>query len=349
MISRLHQFSSDHTNLYLTLHFFFILDVTNLRQRIKPTNEGKCSSISRFVFDWEIDPSTHTEGISLTSALFRPYMQVTARHFQVEGPVKVDFSVTLRQFGHSSVNSTHYSIGHLKSLNVTTESDGWMELDITDALKEIWPPRENTPYVEVILKMQVNCQDQKKVPVKFINPAEIPLSQTMRRERYLELQPLFVISVDNDQVKSRIKDEKQQQFNGSPIKNRRKRYARSTTELETCRIENFTINFSDLKLDHIVEPKQINIQRCNGACAHNNIELNKTIATNHAKLMASARERYQQLNSDLPTNNTLYISEPRVPCCVPTSYESVYLMLQHPNGFQLELFSDFVVTECGCR
>ena len=336
-------------------------DATNRRQRVKPTNEGKCSSISRFVFDWDIDSLSHTQGFFLTSALFRPYMQVIARRFQVEGPVKVDFSVTLRQFENNSLNSTLQSTQrHLKSLNVTTESDGWLELDITDALREIWPPREDIP-LEITLKLQVNCQVQKKVPVTFINPAEIPLAQTMRRERHLELQPLFVVSVNDHQIKAKIESEKRKlaaQLNGSTIEltedtSKRKRSAKSTTVAAaypyTCKLENFTVNFADLRLNHIISPTQINIQRCSGGCAHSNIKFNKTIASNHAKLMASARERYQQPNNNLPPNATLYMSEPGVPSCVPTSYESVYLMLQHPNRLQLSVFSHFVVTGCGCR
>lgn len=335
------------------------VDALDHVQRDKPTNEEKCTRISRFVFEWAIETPLQiiTDDFVLSNGLLRPYMQVISRHLTTGAPVEVDLSVTLNQLGNTSAledeNAMLGASAFLRKLNVTSGSDGWLELDISEPLREIWPPASKTPFLEVILKMEVNCKDQKKVPMTFVNPAEIPVSQETRRERHLELQPLLVVSINDHGIKAKIKEQEEkykEQMKGSTIETvKRRRRSSDSLNGGACRLENFTITFSDLELDHFIAPAVVDVRRCSGACAHSNLKLNRTLATNHAKLMASARERFNQPANNLPSNATLYVTEPFVPCCVPTNYDAVWLMLEHFSGVQLNLFADFIVTDCGCR
>ena len=303
-------------------------------------------------------PSEH---FPLTKGILRPYLQVINRHVDGGEVIPVQLSVELNLFEGSnrSVAATRNSSAQLRSISINSESNGWLELNITSALREVWPPTDNLTLVEVRLVAEVDCETFKKVPLNFINPAEIPLERATRRERHLKLQPLLLVFSDDAQVKNQIAKGKEEIDMGNEtievhgaedFDNRRKRKRRST-DSDSCDIQNFTINFADLGLVNILSPHSVNIKRCLGNCSHTVLKKSpdQNLATNHAKIMASAQILYK-LQKFQSNSSLMYLTEPKVPCCVPIEYSPVYLIRQnHTLAIELKMFPNFVVEKCGCR
>lgn len=237
----------------------------------------------------------------------------------------------------------------LQSVNISSESDGWLELDVTSALSEVWSPTNDHILVEVRLVSTVDCETFTKVPLKFINPAEIPLDQPLRRERHLDLQPLLVVSSDDSLVKetiakgSEVREVENEKLEMQGIEERRRRSAPS----HPCRIENFPVTYSDLRLTDFITPNWTNIKRCAGSCSHAVLRNADSLATNHAKLMASAK-----IVDEIFPSVTFEV-EPQNPCCVPVEYSSTYIIERVREGddfvFEMTLYPNFVVERCGCR
>ena len=341
-------------------------DINEERFRAKPANEGlKCKTITRYLFSWDsVTNAVPPERIPLKEGHLRPYLQVINRHVQGGKVVPVQLSVELNVFvgNNRSETPTRSSFVQLQSINVSSRSSGWLELDITSALAPVWPPTENLTVAEVLLTAEVDCGAFKKVPLNFINPAEIPLERATRRERHLNLQPLLLVFSDDSHIKNQIAKGEEEidmsdetfEINGEEDFEKRKRRRRQGTENDDCRVENFTVNFSDLGVDDIISPELVNIRRCMGNCSHSVLRKSSDqgLATNHAKIMASAQLLYTLQRSHNIT--TVYAEEPKVPCCVPVEYSPMYVLReQHTTeadfAIELKVYPNFVVERCGCR
>ena len=279
-------------------------------------------------------------------------MQVITRLIADGEVATVDVAVFMNAFANSSTITTAHlqnaTFTGQQQFDVVSNSSAWQEINITEGLESIWPPSADTPLVEIILRLQVNCDDRKKVPVSFINPAEISLEQMNRRNRYANFQPLMLVFLDNKEVKERLRKEEEQVIadeiagQESDITRLEEERAKRTAYLDGCRLENFTINFADLKLDNILSPHSTNVRMCTGSCSHTFIKLNSKTATNHAKMMASSYALHQ-LNPD-------EFQGSREPCCVPTKYDPLFLLMQHRDqSIELNLYPNFIVKKCGCR
>ena len=264
--------------------------------------------------------------------------------------------------GNNRSKAVQSSSAQLQSINVSSESNGWLELDITSAISGVWPPTENKTVAEVQLIAEVDCETFRKVPLNFINPAEIPLERASRRERHLNLQPLLLVFSDDSHIKEQIAKGEEEidmgdetlEVNGAEDFDTRKRRKRQSNEYDNCRVENFTVNFAELGVVNIISPERANIKRCLGSCSHSVLKKSSDqgLATNHAKIMASAQllhtlQKFQNTSS-------MYAVEPKVPCCVPVEYKSMYVIRQQHTtetdfAIELKLFPNFVVEKCGCR
>ena len=341
-----------------------LADINEERYRGKPAGEGlKCKTITRYLFNWDsVTNAVPREHVPLKEGRLRPYLQVKNRHVEGGKVVPVQLSVGLNIFVGGSETPTRSSLAQLQSINISSESNGWLELDITSALAPVWPPTENLTVAEVLLTAEVDCVEFRKIPLNFINPAEIPLEKATRRERHLDLQPLLLVFSDDSHVKDQIAkgeetiDMSEETFdvNGAGDLEKRKRRRRQSAEYDNCRVENFTVNFSDIGVDNIISPELANIRRCLGSCSHSVLKKSSGhgLATNHAKIMASAQllytlQRFQNTSS-------IYAEEPKVPCCVPVEYKPMYVIRkQHTTetdfAIELKLYPNFVVEKCGCR
>ena len=340
-------------------------DINDEQFREKPASEGRCKSVSRYLFSWDsvIKSSIPPERIPLKEGRLRPYLQVINRHVEGGKVVPVQLSIELNTFigGNTTAAPSRSSYAQLQSINVSSESNGWLELDITTAVSQVWPPTENQTLVEVRLIAEVDCDTNRKVPLNFVNPAEISLERTTRREKHLDYQPLLLVFSDDGHVKEQIAkgqeeiemgDETFEVQGAEDIDKRRRRQV--SPENDPCRVENFTVNFEDLGLHNIIVPQWANIKRCAGNCSHPALKAasDPNLATNHAKIMASAQILY--ILQRFQDGSSMYTVEPKEPCCVPGEYSPKYLIRQqHTEGtdfaIELKLFPNFVVERCGCR
>ena len=344
-------------------HQLCCADINEDRHRAKPVNEEKCKTTTRYLFNWDsVTNSVPPERIPLTEGLLRPYLQVINRHVDEGEVIPVHLSVEINLFIGNGATANKSSLVQLQSINVSMESNGWLELDITPALSEVWPPTENSTVAEVQLIAEVDCEMFKKVPLNFINPAEIPLNKPTRRERHMDLQPLLLVFSDDSHVKEQIAKGEQEvdmsdesfTVDGVEDYEKRKRRRRQNSASDACHIEDFTINFADLGLSDIVTPESVNIRRCSGSCSHSHLKesQHQHLATNHAKIMASAKLKHTiQLSKN---GSSPYSVEPKEPCCSPVEYDAMYVLKeQHTRetdfAIELKLYPNFVVKSCGCR
>lgn len=288
--------------------------------------------------------SYHLQPLPLQKAILRTYLEVIPR-FVRNGPVEMDVTIKAKLLHFSNSSS---SVVTEKRITVGSDSSSWQKFDITENIRQLWPPTpaDAERNVEITLELRVDCKQNKKVPGTFVSPATIPLSQKKRRERHAPLQPLFLVFLSDEEVKRIVKDELgQSRVNHTSENNSSEpRVARSASSEKACSIEDFPITFNSLHLNNIIFPYTYNAKRCSGSCSHSTLTRNDHLATNHAKLMASAK-----IISDLKPD-VRFASPPEDPCCVPTKYHPYALLTQSPDhGTEYVVYPSMVVEECGCR
>ena len=292
--------------------------------------------------------SYQLQPLPLQKATLRAYLDVIPRFLQ-NGPVDMDVSIKAKLFGVE--NSSTGAVATVQRIAVDLASNSWKEFDITESLQHLWPPVSADHEIEVTLELRVNCKQNKKVPGSFVNPATIPLSQQKRRDRHLPLQPLLLVFLSDEKVKRVVKDELRRseqsaggQESGGENSTAIPRVAKRSAADKPCSVEDFPITFHSLQLTNVLYPTTYNARRCLGSCSHSTLTDNDHLATNHAKLMASAKI-VSQLKLDVR-----FTSPPSDPCCVPTKYRPYALLIQPPEGgAEYVVYPSMVVDECGCR
>ena len=317
--------------------------------RSKPGG-AKCLTVNRFRFGWKsLVDSYQVHPLPLQKATLRAYFDTIPRFLQ-DGPIDVNVSIEAKLF--EVENSSIGAVATVQRLSVDLESNSWKEFDITESLQHLWPPASADHTVEVTLELRVDCQQNKKVPGSFIDPATIPLTQKRRRERHLPLQPLLLVFLSDEEVKRIIKDELRgsepaevEQSDRTGAENSTaSRVARSAGRPTACSIEDFVITFHSLQLVDVLYPLKYNAKRCSGSCSHSTLTNNDRLATNHAKLMASAK-----IISEIKPD-TYFTSPPADPCCVPIKYSPYALLIQLPEGgAEYVVYPSMAVEGCGCR
>ena len=287
--------------------------------------------------------------LPLQKATLRVYLDTIPRFLQ-NGPIDMDVTIKAKLFGVE--NSSIGAVATVQRIAVDLDSNSWKEFDITESLQHLWPPVSADHEIEVTLELRVDCKQNKKVPGSFVSPATIPLSQKRRRERHLPLQPLLLVFLSDEEVKRIVRDElrpsesvERPESDYSDKNSTVPRVARSAVAAEkACSFEDFPINFHSLQLTNVLYPVTYNAMRCSGSCSHSTLTDNDSLATNHAKLMASAKI-VSQLKPDVQ-----FMSPPSDPCCVPTKYRPYALLIQPPEGgAEYVVYPSMVVDECGCR
>ena len=264
--------------------------------------------------------------LSIRSGILRAYIQPISRHIKNDETVNVALTIKMvPRDGNDITNLGDWSNSILAGqqvISVSHDSDGWAELNVTEGVNEIWPLRKNYAEVQVIIIAEVDCIEQKMVPFKFINPAEIPLDKPLRREHYLPFQPFLIINADNEMTKKLL------QHTEMSIRSKRQ----STPDI--CSRSSYTVNLTAL-LPIIIQPQEIDIFECSGTCDYPDIFGTNT--TSHANFVALSQHFSPQ-----PVNTTS-------PCCVPTKYDTIEVLTRDDTGLFILEFSDLVATECGCR
>lgn len=271
-------------------------------------------------------------------------MDVINRHVPIDRNASVSVSVKLTltstMANVSAGNESSFFSDEwyfLETLNVAVDADGWLEVDISEPLAMGWDPLLKSGTFDVSLKFDVDCNEQKKVPLKIINPATI--EQLAKRERQLMFQPFLVVYIDDIQIKNVIEADQ------GPVlpEDKKIRTKRSDNVDQMCQLDDFFVVFSDLKLN-IFYPNEVNIRRCDGNCSLEYANRFPSLATNHARLMINAHTLHNR--DELPLVNDV---EPQLPCCSPVVYSPIYLLSFVGRVLEFRLYPDFIVEQCGCR
>ena len=248
-------------------------------------------------------------------------------------------------------------IARQKVVSVSRGSDGWIELNVTKGVEGILLQMQIKNYtdIQVIIKAEVDCNNQKKVPFYLINPAEIPLDQVIRRERQMDNQPFLVVFGDNEETKEALHKQKEEEVIGPGVDDRSEpvydgpwKRSVSNNSTSACQKSNFTLNFHELNYTSelhafgmsVILPISLNIFKCSGTCNDRHSFFGP--GSNHAKIMATIYN--QQTLSREPVTAT------SPSCCVPTKYASVELLQRiSSNTYAILSYSYLMVKECGCR
>ena len=297
--------------------------------------------------------------LSIRSSILRAYIQIISRH--IEPDSTVDVNVTVLMVPHTNfTNISEWSdetaiVAGQQVLTVAHDSDGWAELNITAGIQEIWPVLQYYSELQVILKAEVNCVEQRKVPFNFVNPAEIPTEQQNRRERHMDIQPFLVVFASNQKIQAALEQPEEEAATGQASNSTFRDIGdmltyddppspaskRSADDDGFCSISDYIVDLHALGLTNIIAPIAINISKCSGICNDRNTIIN--LGTNHAKIMTSIynRELIESPNSVTATP----------PCCVPSKYKIVYFLMTTLDGTALGIkgHDELVATECGCR
>ena len=267
-------------------------------------------------------------------------MDVIQRYFKREDAIDIQISTSFIVTLMNTTLSQTVFAGEQEMI-VTAESSGWIELNVTTGLEEIQIiSREINDTIKLEVMIGVNCITNKKVPVTLVDPASIPLTQGPRRARLTKLQPLLLVFLNDKLVKTEIEQESQPPEVGENIEveTRKKR------DVDGCHLEDFSVNFHNIDLTYILAPYEYNARKCVGLCDHSILRYRGDIATNHAKIMASSMA-FREYNPNIPFHH-----EPTNPCCVPTRYESLSLLIFNDiNELTYAVYPTMTVTECGCR
>lgn len=335
-----------------------MVDVATESYRKSSGRDGRCSSIFNFVFDW----ASLFRGYDhrpVSSGQLRVFQQVIPRFISI-GNTSVTVNTSMRYLAQASSSPNVSTRGERtfagsQHFLITNNSNGWVMVDVTEGLKALWPPRLNST-VEITARVTVNCEDRRKVPINFLNPADVPPAQTQRREKYLVFQPLLVLHLHDemglkkgnevegggpelkegffaDETSNATYSDDIYYTNSTHLRRRRRR----STGSNICTMLNYSITFADIYVPNILTPSRYNIGMCSGNCSAMNMrQYHDVEATNHARIFAAA-VHYGIEDTSL------------LPCCVPTKYSPAYLMLQHGNDVEVRLFPEFRVERCGCR
>ena len=153
--------------------------------------------------------------LSVRSSILRAYIQPISRHIKNNETVNVTLTIKMvPRNGNETTNNSDSILAGQQIISVSHDSDGWAELNVTKGAIDIWPLSKNYDEVQVIIIAEVDCIEQKMVPFKFVNPAEIPLDKPLRREHYLPFQPFLVINADNEMTKNRLRQQQEEAVNG---------------------------------------------------------------------------------------------------------------------------------------
>lgn len=273
----------------------------------------------------------------LQKGMLRTYLDVIPRYFRQQHSIPVTISSS---FSVLRENTTLTIFGGEEDQWITSNSSGWTELNVTQGLMEIQTMSELSNIIEVTVTITVDCSSHKKVPLTLVDPSSVPLSQEPRRLRLSKLQPMLLIYLSDENLKEELKKEATDPMHSGEDLDVEEIEKRSSSG---CHLEDFMINFHNIDLDYVLAPYEYNARYCTGLCSHSVLRYQGNIATNHAKIIASA---YALRNRNPPALS----HQLKEPCCVPIRYDPMPLLtLYDHDELNYAVYPAMSVSACGCR
>ena len=301
-----------------------LVDVAEDNYRASGQSGESCTRVSQFVFSlgqlWE-------DIAEVKKAVLRAYMQVTSG----KSHVNVTITANLR---NPQSNKT-IDGGTVKIMNLN-KSSGWMELEISELLQNLWSSKSPMQGVQIELTVNIkgSCEGQGRVPLHVINPTAV--RSPRRRQRLLKLQPLLVIHGETNQ-KAATERANTMAMLTDRVGERAKRSLTDDKELG-CKLHHFTVVFSEVGLNQIiiVLPVSTNINYCSGACSES-----------PRKILLSHLPQFLLLR--LPQNVGSGADELPAACCSPTQFKPLEFLVRIGNSFEIRILRNAVVSKCGCE
>lgn len=329
--------------MVLYIFCLYIIDILQGRYRKKHKAGENCTSKSNFLFNLKSMALEHSDNqLSVEKSLLRAYMKFNSRWLEEQEPAIVTVEVYMK-FLES--NDSKNVLAGTHSVPVTAQFSQWVEINVTEGIRTLGLPTVDETNLEVTLIL--SCQlNTPRVPAIFINPATIPLSKALRRKKKLLLQPFLLVHLSDERIKAIVRNESIDSSNdveifNMPDGNTTHSGTRKKRDSSGCHIEEFFVNFNHIAIKYIQSPVGYNAKQCSGSCTHDFLSLNGGFGNNHAKIMAGARKLFE-ISSDQ------FTTEPKGPCCVPTSYSSM-TVIEFDVDLKYRVYPSMVVEACGCR
>lgn len=336
------------------LHFIMFLspaDVVKNSYRKKQQTGSQCSTHTHYIFQWKpLSEALSVRPLSLDSIYIRVYLQLDQKNVDIGEKFTLEVTVDLRNASklYTNANSARASLTH--ELTLSEVSDQWIEVNLTDAVKQLWPQKvKNSTEMAVSIRATGSCMNEVSIPITFVNPAEIPPNTELRNSSVASAQPLLLVFATDDTLSQRH----QRSHNVKPHPpNQADRHTRSADN--ECQRHNHSVTFGEIGLTNVAFPHSLNIGKCSGSCSDQDLREHSSLGTNHARVMSSVRSIQdsspalgQAVTSDGPAS---------VPCCVPSVFDpQTPLYMADGDGdssfFSLHrsFFDDLVIQSCGCH
>ena len=104
----------------------------------------------------------------------------------------MDVLVSIVGQENSSVQQDVLAVSENITVTSDTEEYRWLEKNITEGAKSLILSTQPSLLVKFHFNLQVCAQKYRKVPLKVVDPANVPLEDEERRENYQAVQPMVV-------------------------------------------------------------------------------------------------------------------------------------------------------------
>lgn len=332
-----------HVSLNFRFFFFglFVGILNNVSNYGRSTADQ--NGVFVFQFDWSsIAKCSHND---MTKGVIRAHLRAlpTWRPANATESVTVTVNVSVSILDDDDSVVPAAGSGRARITVVSNYSE-WIEIDITAELKVVWDSC-NTSIVVVSLQLASEDGDEaESVPAEIINSlVALPSSNSGggRKSHTASLQPLLLLYLEDTSLKTRA-----MLFSSGPAVvgatlNDASRSRRAALP-GSCDLYNYTVNFSDVGIDFVLVPESLNVGGCSGGCASSyQRSMPLGTFTNHASVAAAANA----VQSDAGSSGGKGLAT----CCSPLKYRPVLLLVVNSdNILRVQLFTDMVVSACGC-
>ena len=219
----------------------------------------------------------------------------------------------------------------------------WIEIEITAGLEVVWD-RCNASVVIVSLRLAREDGDEaESVPAEIISPlAEHRSGETWRD--CVSLQPLLLLYLEDSSLKTRamLLWAGPAAAAGATLSDTAR--SRRAALPGSCGVYDYTVTFSDVGIDFVLVPESLNVGGCSGGCTGSyQRSMPPGTVTNHASVVAAANAIQLNVSSNSVGGKDL------ATCCSPSKYQPVLLLVVNSdNILRVQLFTDMVVSDCGC-
>ena len=283
-----------------------------------------------FEFDWNSIVRV-SENNDVNKAVIRAHLRSLPGRVPDSGPVVVQVVANV-SVGILDDDDTPATTSEEARFSLLANSSRWIQIDITAGIKAVWD-RSNASVV--VVSIQLSAEEDGMVPAEIVDPLAMPLDE--HRNRCTALQPLLLLYLEDGSLKTRAKVlSTGPAAEGGALQDTVTARARRTPlRGSSCSLYNYTVTFSDIGVDYVLAPETVNVGGCSGSCATSyQRSMPPGTVTNHASVIAAADGLQKESSQG---------------CCSPLRYQPIYLMVVNSEAIlRVQLFTDMVVSTCGC-